>query len=278
VPALPPVPVIVLDGTAVPAYYAAAFRRHGTPRFFLPPPGDPARGLVRPAGRIVQLVDAATSRARLRSPAYFRRILASVRAFVVARRAEDPDRRFLLVTYMDQPDAPFESEFRKALGRFGVEVAHFGAVRGLDRFAGRDAIVVGGYRLRPEAYAEDARVALGAVPGDVGLEPALHRPPTVGPTSFVVPWARHRDPVLRVVHEQKSLAELVQAVARSRVLVPGREDVVVAVYADVPLPGLLVEPTTLAAFDRANGLGGGTPDVDALVARARRLAAERRKA
>jgi hypothetical protein len=250
-PALPEKPVFILDGTAVPAFYRQAFRRHGEPVFFLDETPAAERTYVAPAGRIVQIVDAGNSRTRLRQDAVVERLIRSVRGFVSGRRAADPARRTLLVTYMDQAGTPYESRFREGLADLGVEVTHFGAIRGLDGFAGWDTIVVGAHRLNPGAYADEARKTLGIEPMDMELVPATHMAPTRLPGSYETAVSRYRDPALQAVFEQKTLAEVVQAIARSRVLVPGHEGAMAVVYTNVPLPGLLVEPMSQADFDAA---------------------------
>lgn len=255
-PALPEKPVFILDGTAVPAFYRQAFRRHGEPEFFLDETPAAERTYVAPAGRIVQIVDAGNSRTRLRQEAVVEKLIRSVRGFVSARLAADPARRTLLVTYMDQPGAPYESRFREGLADLGVEVAHFGAIRGLDGFAGWDTIVIGAHRLNPSAYADEARKTLGIEPADLELMPATHMAPTRLNRSYETAASRYRDPALQAVFEQKTLAEVVQAIARSRVLVPGHEHAMAVVYTNVPLPGLLVEPMSQADFDAAHhGMG-----------------------
>lgn len=251
-PALPDKPVFILDGTAVPAFYRQAFRRHAEPVFFLDETPAAERTYVAPAGRVVQIVDAGNSRTRLRQDAVVERLIRSIRGFVGARLAADPLRRTLLVTYMDQSGTPYESRFREALDDMGVTVAHFGAIRGLDGFAGWDTIVVGAHRLNPSAYADEARKTLGVEPADTELMPATHMAPTRLARSYEMAVARYRDPALQAVFEQKTLAEVVQAIARSRVLVPGHEGAMAVVYTNLPLPGLLVEPMTQADFDAAN--------------------------
>jgi hypothetical protein len=251
-PALPEKPVFILDGTAVPAFYRQAFRRHGEPEFFLDDAAPAERTYVAPAGRIVQIVDAGNSRTRLRQDAVVEKLIRSVRGFVSARLSADPTRRTLLVTYMDQAGTPYESRFREGLSDLGVEVAHFGAIRGLDGFAGWDTIVVGAHRLNPNAYADEARKTLGIEPADMEMMPATHLAPTRRARSYEMAVERYRDPALQAIFEQKTLAEVVQAIARSRVLVPGHEAAMAVVYTNVPLPGLLVEPMRQADFDAAH--------------------------
>ncbi|MNS32407.1 hypothetical protein D3C72_644900 [compost metagenome] len=253
-PALPDKPVFVLDGTAVPAFYRQAFRRQETLTFFQDDAQGAERSYIRPAGRVVQIVDSGNSRTRLKSGRTFDRLVESIRGFVKARRAADPLQRCLLVTYADQPGAPYETRFREALSDLGVEVAHFGAIRGLDGYAGWDTVVVGTFRLHPAAYADEARKTLGVEPADWSLEPITHLVPTLGPRSYEIATDRHRDPALQAVFEQRTLGELVQAIARSRVLVPGHERAMAVVYSNFPLPGLLAEPMTMADFDAAQGV------------------------
>lgn len=251
-PALPDKPVFILDGTAVPAFYRLALRQAATPEFLLDEDSPAERSYIRPAGRLVQIVDSGNSRSKLKLERHFEKLVASVRGFVAYRRAQEAHRRCLLVTYMDQPGAPFETRFREALADLGVEVAHFGAIRGLDGYAGWDTIVVGTYRLQPGAYVDEARKTLGVEPFDTELVAATHLAPTQGASSYEVRTDRYRDEALQAVFEQKTLAELVQAIARSRVLVPGHEGAMAVVYSNFPLPGLLVEPVTMAAFDAAH--------------------------
>jgi hypothetical protein len=287
-PPLPRKPVFLLDGTAVPSYYGRALRQHGELTFFLPDTPPEERSYVRPAGRLIQIVDGSNSRTRLKGDAHFDRLVASVRAFVARRRHERPDRRTLLITYMDQVEVPYESKFRAALADVGVEVAHYGNIRGLDAFSGWDVVIVGTHRLHPAAYAEEAQSLLGAEHVDLGVGTLGYRVPTRGADTFEVVVDRYLDPAVQCVFEQKTLGELVQAVARSRVLVPGNEDVTVVAYTHFPLPGLLVTPMTMAAFDAVNGraqpagpatgplnTGSGVED---LVKRARLLKEGRRRA
>ncbi|MEB3284536.1 MAG: hypothetical protein VKN33_04550 [Candidatus Sericytochromatia bacterium] len=255
---LPEMPIFILDGTANQDFYQHVFHRQRNLHFFLDQ-RDREGSFVLPEGRIVQVVDSENSRRKLDEPAAVESLVKSIRAFVQRRRGEHPTRRFLLVTYMDQPGHRYESHFREALEDLGdgLEVRHFGGVRGLDEFKGWDTLIVGGFLLSTVAYANEVRGLMGREPTSLDFDyvsQVLRTPPGVA-FSYEVGARCYLDEGMQAAYAQKTQGEQNQAIARSRVLHPDHgKGVMVVVFNGQPIPGLMVEPMRLVDFDAENGI------------------------
>lgn len=207
---VPDVPVLLLD-----ASLDGRLARRFLPRL------EVETIAARRNAEVVQVLDTACSRNRLLS---FEGAAAAERARA-ANRLEDvrrlveveaaAGRRVLLVTY---------KAAEERLGPIpGVDVAHFGALRGLDRYKDHDTVVVAGREQPPPSAVEDlARSLFGDdgepldLPGGYTVATRGYR--RRGGTRRGVEVSVHADPRCQAILEQVRERETEQAVDRLRLV------------------------------------------------------------
>lgn len=203
----------------------------------------------------------------------------------------DPARRPLLITqkhvedfYIENGDLPAEGTEERQ--RFPFDVAHFGALRGKDRWKECAGIIVAG-RIEPSPHELEScarSLWFGSAEPLVFIQPGPDEryclpkreewiEPKEGPARQVM-VSYHPDPRTDRVLRQIREAELMQAIARVRPIHRGADiPCQIIVLSNVPLPG--IQPDRLAAWaeivpDRFDmmRLSGFVPDVSSDIAAA----------
>jgi hypothetical protein len=159
------------------------------------------------------------------------------------RKAADGSGGVLGILQAD-PEAALRAEAGERLERAGVELAHFGAIRGRDVWRSVGCLVVVGRTLPSVSEVEQmAEVLYGVDIDPVGArwpkEAVALKPRASGAPELVeTPW--HPDPRVESVRQAVCDAELVQAVGRARaVRRDASQPLEVVLVGKTPVPGLV---------------------------------------
>lgn len=260
---------VALEGEVVRVRWAADHRLKA-PTLFLDATGDEtilraikpeiefhAIDVQRRTGQVVQVVDQRLSKSSLTSNRDAARNLARVQR-VLDRFAPDYERA-LVVTYKPVEDA-------KALTvPGGWEIAHFGAIRGIDRWRDLDAVFVIGNPLPPLQPVEDQAAVLAmlsgadvSLPGEWGEELRGYR--IADGSRLGVKVKCHPDPLADACLRQQREAEIIQALDRLRMVHADRPK-------DVFLLTSVVIDLTITRATTLDQLGGERGRLDALLER-----------
>jgi hypothetical protein len=126
-----------------------------------------------------------------------------------------------------------------------VEITHFGAFIGQNRWSKFDiAIIVGREQPPPLSMEREARAIYGNAPG-VGLELSgryVDARRAYGPNaSLSMPFDTHADPRVRALLERTREGQICQAIDRLRLLSEDDRDPLCVVLCNLPLPGIVPE-------------------------------------
>nr|WP_255604286.1 hypothetical protein [Oscillochloris sp. ZM17-4] len=235
--ARPEQPKVLLDATLTPGLLEAIFPH--TPIQTVQP-HIPIPGTVR---QVIRSDWAKTTLRGDRTTAWHDAVAAQIR----------PGRRTLVVCTLD-----CEDELRQALqarGHTGVELGHFGGLRGSNQYAGADVIVAQAYHPNLEGILREGRALFAddRTPLDERMIIAERTLRATDGTSWAVEVTTFADPRLAALLERRREAELTQCALRGRPF--DHPESQITLMFSMPLPGL--PPTTISAPEPGPTSGGG---------------------